>query len=599
MQKYNNRNDVPEEYKWDLTSFFEDDKEFNASFNECKKMIGELNGYVGCTRDARKLYEFLCKQIETMALWEDLYVYAYLLNDQELGVEENVLKKNKTEMLYNEFNLNTSFFAPEILKLKNEEYESLFIECLSLEEFRADLDKIYREKEHILSESEEKIVSELVNAMNHFDDMSSTMLNKEHDYGKIKIDNEFVVIAPNNYRKLMKNKDVNIRKKIYKSFNKVLDRYGNSSAQYLNGYISMNNSIAKIRKYKDSWDCKLFELNLSDKVFKSLVSATEENVSKLQKYFNLKKEVLNLDKLHMYDMSLDIANNDKDYSIKEAQDIVREAIRPLGDDYVSRYNKIIENRYIDYCQYKGKCSGGYSFSTINQDSRILMSYNYNIDSISTIAHECGHNVHHQYVNENNKIQYRSTPSLVAEVISLTNEILLSEYLVNNGKTKEEKLSGLANVLGVVVSNLFGAVREGKMEQVMYKHVHDGGTLTKEYLDKLTHKYLRKYYGDSVKFDKYANNSWINRSHYYMHFYLYSYAICVSVALSVASKILKGDKDVLDKYYKFMTCGNDMWPKDVFGVLGVDLEDKSVYIEAIEYFDVLIDKYYKIINEEVK
>ena len=138
-----------------------------------------------------------------------------------------------------------------------------------------------------------------------------------------------------------------------------------------------------------------------------------------------------------------------------------------------------------------------------------------------------------------------------------------------------------------------------MEQDMYKEVHKGGTLTKEYLDKLTRKYLRKYYGNSVKLDKYANISWINRSHYYMHFYLYSYAICVSVALSVASKILKGDKDTLNKYYEFMKCGSDMWPKDVFKVLGVDLEDKQVYIEAIEYFDTLIDKYYKIMREEVK
>ena len=597
MQKYNNRNEVPEEYKWDLTSFFKDDNEFNDSVNDCKKRIEELNSYVGCTKDANKLYEFLTKQIETVAVWQDLYVYANLLNDQDLGIEANVLKMNDTDKLYNEYNLSISFFAPELLKLTDDEYADLFKECPKLEDFKADLDRIYREKKHILSESEEKIVSELTSAMDHFEEMSSTMLNKEHDYGKVKIDNEMVVIAPNNYRRLMKNKDVNVRKKIYKSFNKVLDRYGNSSAQFLNGYVSMNNSIAKIRKYKDSWDSKLFGLNLSDKVFKSLLSATEDNVSVLQKYFNLKKDVLGLDVLHMYDMPLDMADNDKEYSIKEAQDMVRESLKPLGADYVSRFDRIIKNRFIDYCQYKGKCAGGYSFATVRQDSRILMSYNYNIDSVSTIAHESGHNVHHQYVNENNKLQYRFTSSLVAEVISLTNEILLSEYLVNNGTSKEEKLSGLANVLGVVASNFFGAVREGKMEQDMYKHVHKGGTLTKEYLDKLTRKGLRKYYGNTVKLDKYANNSWMNRSHYFMHFYLYSYAICVSVALSVASKILKGDKDTLDKYYEYMKCGSDMWPMDVFKVLGVDLEDKKVYEEAISYFDSLIDKYYEIMNDE--
>ena len=599
MQKYNNRNEVPEEYKWDLTPYFKDDKAFDDSIVKCKEYVDLLKNYVGCTKDADKLYEFLIKQIETIAIWQDLYVYANLLNDQELGIEENIVKKNETENLLNEYNLNTSFFAPELLKLTKEEYKKLFVDCPLLEEFRSDLDKTYREKEHILSESEEKIVSELVNSMNHYEDMSSDMLNSEHDYGKIKIDGDYVVIAPNNYRRLMKNKDVNIRKKIYKSFNKVLDRYSGSNAQYLNGYVSMNNSLAKIRKFKDSWDSKLFDLNLSDKVFKTLVSVTESNVDVLQKYFTLKKEALGLEVLNMYDMSLEMAGNDKEYSIKEAQELVRNSLKPLGKEYVNRFDKIVKERHIDYCQYKGKCSGGYSFATISQNSRILMSYNYNIDSVSTIAHESGHNVHHQYVNENNKLQYRFTPSIVAEVISLTNEILLSEYLVNEGSSKEEKLSGLANILGVVASNFYGAVREGKMEQDMYKHVHKGGTLTKELLGKMTRKGLKKYHGNTVKLDKYANNSWINRSHYYMHFYLYSYAICVSVALSVASKILKGDKDTLNKYYEFMKCGSDMWPKDVFMVLGVDLEDKKVYEEAISYFDTLIDRYYKIMHEEVK
>lgn len=600
MQKYNNRSEVPQEYKWDLTSFYKDDKDFNDSIKVCSEKINELKDYVGCTKDANKLYEFLCKQINVVALWEDLYVYANLLVDQDLSVDENLAKKNKTESLYNEYNLNVSFFAPELLKLNKDEYEKLFIDCPSLEEFKADLDKTYREKEHILTENEEKIVSELVNSMNKFEGMSSTMLNSEHDYGKVKVDGDVLVIVPTNYRRLMKNKDVNIRKKVYKSFNKVLDRYASSNAQYLNGYVSMNNSLAKIRRFKDSWDSRLFELNLSDKVFKALIKATESNLDVLQKYFTLKKDALGLDELHMYDMALDMANNDKEYSIKEAQEMVRESIKPLGDEYVSKYDRIIKNRFIDYCQYKGKCAGGYSFATVRQDSRILMSFNYNIDSVSTIAHESGHNVHHQFVNQNNKEQYRFTSSLVAEVISLTNEILLSEYLANNGSSKEEKLSGLANVLGVVASNFYGAVREGKMEQDMYKEVFKGGSLTKEFMNKLTRKYLKKYYGNTVKLDKYASNSWINRSHYYMHFYLFSYAICMSVALNVASKILNGDKEVLDKYYEYMKCGSDKWPQEVFMVLGVDLEDENVYIDAIKYFDTLIDKYYNIMqDEEVK
>jgi len=146
--------------------------------------------------------------------------------------------------------------------------------------------------------------------------------------------------------------------------------------------------------------------------------------------------------------------------------------------------------------------------------------------------------------------------------------------------------------------LFGAVREGKIEQEMYKEVHKCGTITKDFMDKITKKSIKKYYGNAVKLDKYSKNSWVSRSHYYAHFYLYSYAICISVALNVASKILEGDKDVLTKYYEFMKCGSDKWPSETFKVLGIDLEDKKVYENAIKYFDSLVDKYYEIYNQEV-
>lgn len=601
MQKYNNRNEVPEEFKWDLTPFFRNDIEWEDSYNKTSKLADELKNYVGCTKDANKLYEFLKKQMEVIALWEDLYVYAYLINDQELGVSESLVRKNKAEALEAVLMGNTSFFAPELLSLDKSEYEKLFEDNPALDEFKADLDKTYREKEHVLTASEEKIVTELVNAMNHYDDMSSNLLNNEHDYGKVKLDNgEVVTIAVNNYRSLMRDKNVNIRKKVYNLFNKKLAQYSSSNAMYLNSYVSMNETVAKIRKYKDSWNAKLFGLNMSDKVFKSLVKTTEDNLKSLHRYYELKRDVLGLDILHRYDLPLEMVKSSKEYSIPEAQELIREALKPLGEEYIKKYDKIINNRYIDYCQYKGKRSGGYSFSTVLQDSRILMSYNYNLDSVSTIAHESGHNVHHQFINENNAPQYRFVGSIVAEVISLTNECLLSNYLAEHGSTTEEKLAGIANMLGVISNNLFDAVREGKIEQEMYKEVKNGGMITKDFLDKKARTSLRKYYGPAVKSDKYASNSWVTRSHYYMNFYLYSYAICISVASNVARKILAGDKEMLNNYYEFMKLGSDKWAVDAFKVLGVDLESPEVYQNAIDYFDELIDKYYEIkLQEEVK
>lgn len=598
MEKYNSRKDVPEKYKWDLSDFFKDDKDYEEKFDVATKLIKELANYKNCTKDANKLYKYLEKEMNAFALCQNLYVYAYLLNDQELGIAENIERKNKAIKLLTDLEKNTSFFSDELLGLSLKEYNDLFIKNKKLYEYKAALDQIYKDKGHILSPETENIITDLINATNHFEDISSTMLNSEHNYGTIRFDDGRVEqIQKNNYRLFLKNENERIRKEAFISFNDKIDEYSKTSAALLNSYVSMKNTNAKIHNFDSSWQQNLHKLDLSDKVFTTLVDAAYDNLDSLHRYYKLKKKALNLDILNSYDLNLNMVKNDKEYTIEEAQEIIRKSLSPLGEEYLSKFDKIINNKYIDYCQYQGKCSGGYSFSTRLNDSRILMSYNYDLISVSTIAHEAGHNINHQYIKENNKIQYNATYPIVAEVASLTNECLLSSYLADNGTTKDEKLAGLENIMEVFISNFYGAVREGKIETDMYDKSLNGGTITKDYLDKLTLDSLSKYYGSEIKYDEKSKNSWVSRSHYYMNFYLYSYAICVSVATNVASKILGGDKEFLDKYIEFLKIGSDKNPKEAFEVLGINLEDKEVYETAIKYFDSLINKYNQILDKE--
>lgn len=596
MKVYKSRSSVEEKYKWDLSDFFQDEEDFQKSLKKTKKNIQELSKFVGCTKDAKKLYDFLKLEVETIALWEDLYVYSYLVNDQELGVPESIERKNQAEMLNLELEKNISFFAPELLKLSQKDYDKLFIDNPKLNEYKADLDKTYREKKHILTENEEVIVSSLVNSMNHFSDMSSTIINRLHDYGTVKVDGEEVSVAANNYRHLMHQMDPKVRHKVRDQYLGKIEEYSPVNAMLLSSYVSMQDQMAQIRHFESSWDAKMFHWNLDSKVFRTLVDTTEKHLDSLQRFYQLKKKVLGLKKLTPYDLSLEMSKSDREYKITESQKIILKALAPLGEEYLEKFRKIIDNRYIDYCQYKGKCGGGYSFSTMHHESRILMSFNGGLESVSTIAHEGGHNVHHQFMMANNPLQYRDAPSIMAEVASLTNECLLSSYLAKYGRDKEEKLAGIANILDVIVSNLFGAVREGKMEEDFYNYVHEGGMLTKEYMDELSYNSLSKYYGDAVEIDDKIRNSWVSRSHYYMNFYLYSYAICISVACSIASKILEGDQDTLDHYLQFLKTGSDKWPIEAYEILGINLENEKVYCDAIEYFDSLVEQFEKIYNE---
>ncbi len=590
MKTYQTRDDVPQKYKWDLTSFFKDEEEFNQSLNELENNIAKIASYVGCTKDANKLYEFLNFEINTLALFEDLYVYAHLINDQELGISKNIERKNKTIILNGKLSEALSFFNPELLKLSPIEYQNLFITNPKLKEYQKVLDDIYRYKNHILNEEEDIIVTKLTNAMDHFDDISSTMLNKNHNYGYVKVDDEKILITSTNFRKLMRNPNQDVRKKAYLSFHKVINQYSDINAGLLNSYISMEEQLAKIYKFSSSWEQKLFSLELSDKVFKTLCETTEDNLDILHKFFALKKAVLKLEPFNSYDTALPMSHNVKEYSIEDALAIIKNALKPLGNEYQEKFAKIITNHYIDYCEYKGKCSGGYSFATLKQDSRILLSFNGNLDSVSTIAHEAGHNIHHQFIKENNPLQYLESPNIICEVASLTNEFLLSHYLAKNGENKDEKLAGIENILNVIENNLFGAVREGLMEQDMYNKVAADTSLTKEYLDNLSKKSLEKYSGSSVKIHQYAKNGWVTRSHYYMNYYLFSYAICVCVAANVAKKIINNDSQMLKNYLEFLKTGSDKTPMEVYKILNIDLENKNLYQEAIDYFNELLDEY---------
>ena len=595
MNKYKSRKDVPEKYKWDLTDFFKNYDEFDEEYNKLTKEIEKAKEYVGCTNESNKLNEFIKYFIDIDNRLENLYVYAFLKSDEELGIAENIDKKNKALMLYSTFSNYISFFDPEIISLSKEEYSKLF-DNKDLLEYKFMLDEIYKNKKHILSENEEKIINDLLTSMNNFEDISSNMLNSEHDYGTVIIDGEETVITSTNFRKLLKNNDPKIREEVFKKFKEVRTRYAGTSASLLDSYVKSNNAVAKIRKFDHAWDKKLFDYNMPEEAYNALINTVENNVDKLQKYYKMFKKKLGLKELHQYDLNLEITSSNKKYTIEEGINLIRNALEPLGEDYIKCYNKIIDNHYIDYCEYKGKCSGGYSASTTDHDSRILLSFNDDLDSISTIAHECGHNVHHQIVMKNNPKQYRGVTTLVAEVASLTNECLLSSYLAKNGETKEEKLNGINNILGVITSNLYGAVREGKMESDFYKYSLDNNALTKEYLNELSLNSLKKYYGNEVIIDKNGENGWIGRSHYYANFYLYNYAFCVSVAVANASKILSGDREALDRYMKYLSLGGNVYPIDAFKTLGFDLTDSKVYEDAIKYFDLLIEQYEKISKE---
>ena len=594
MSKYNSRSDVPEKYKWNLDDFYKDDNEFEKSLEDASNKISKFKDYKGKLKDGKKLFELLTLDNETTCLVDNLYVYAHLKNDEELGNSNNIKRQNKAIKLITDYSNAVSFIEPEILSFTKEEFNKLF-DYKDLNEFKFMLDEMYKNKEHVLTENEEIIINELLSSSGDYEDILSNILSNEHDYGKVLIDGKEEEIHSTNIRKILQNPDDNVRKEAYFKLKSLRDRYAGTCASLLDSYVKQNNTLAKLRHFDNAFERKMFYRNFPKEAYKTLIDTVKNHYDSSRNYYKLIKNAYNLNEMHTYDMNLSLYPSKKKYTIEEGIDLIKKALKPLGDEYLKCFEKIIDNRYIDFCEYKGKRSGGYSIDTPDHDSRILLSYNNDLESVSTVIHESGHNIHNQFIKRNNPIQYREITTLTAEIASLTNECLLSSYLASNG-TLDEKLAGISNILSVIECNLFDCIREADMEFKFNDYSLAGEALTKDYLNELGKKSLEEYLGDSVIIDDYANEGWISRLHYYCDYYLCDYSFCISVACANAKRILSGDKIQLERYLNFLKLGSDVYPIEAIKTLGFDLTDKKVYEEAINYFDSLLEEYTKISKE---
>ena len=593
MEKYQSRKDVPDKYKWDLSNFVKDENDYQKKVKYIKENLPKLKEFVGCTKSGEKLYEYMEFDISLAGAIEGLDGYTFALQDEDLANDKEKEKRQFVLNLLTQYRYESSFFNPELLSLSKEEYDALY-KFEDLKKYKSYLDDQYRFKDHTLTEEEKKMVSLLTQDLPTYSNIQATIINSCNNYGEITLEDGSVeTLTLTNYRSLLRKSGREKRKEIYLKFQSVIRQYAPIIATSLNNYVKEKASLAKISKFESAWDQKMFALNLSTKVFDALTSAVEKRKNLNVKYKNLRSKVLGIDDLMPWDSAVDIAKDKKEYTIEDAQKLVLEALKPLGEDYIKHFKHIFDSNSIDYCQYKGKRSGAYSLSAFNEhDSKILMSFNGNFLNVSTIAHEGGHHVNHQYICENNLPLYSRCSSIVAEVTSLTNEFLLSYYM-SYSKDKDEALMGLSNAINLIDNNIVGAVIEGNIERRMYEEVEKGGSLTAAFLDNLVEKELLKFTCTNELKHEYQKNMWCLRNHYYKFFYLYSYSICASVASFVAKNIIEGNKEVLDNYLKFLKCGTDMSIKDTYKILGVDLEDKKTYEEAMSFYDSLMDKFMEV------
>ncbi len=592
------RSEIKDEYKWDLSKIYKDKKEWQKDFDDAKEEILKVTSYRNSfLSNGKKLYEYFKYDEAVSRKLEKIYYYAHLNYDADTLNEEYKVMKNKVLDLFTKYNELSSFVVPEILKLDEKKLASFYKDEERLEDYRFSIENIYRFKNHTLDEEKEKMLSNLSKCLSNPEETYEALTDSDFEYDYITDEKgNKVKFNESNYSLFIKSKDRGVRKKAFEMLHNKYKKYIRTITSTYKGEVETNVVLAKIRNYDSAISASLYSDNVSKDIYNNLIKVVNDNMDVLYKYYDLKKEILSLDRLHMYDTYVEIINKvSKKYTFDEAKEIVIDALSVLGDKYISNLKKAFDEKWIDIYHSKGKRSGAYSSGNFDVNPYVLLNFEGTLDDVSTLAHELGHSMHTYLSCKNNPYQYSSYEIFVAEVASTVNELLLANYMLKNSKNKEEKLAVINHILDLYKATLYRQTMFAEFERETHKLREKGEVLTSDLLSNMYYNLVKKYFGPNVLCDDLIRYEWARIPHFYYNFYVYKYATGISAASYIVDGILNNREGALENYINFLKTGGSMYPLDELKIAGVDLNNKSVVLSAIKTFERYLKEFKDIYN----
>ena len=440
----------------------------------------------------------------------------------------------------------------------------------------------FKEEEILAAASDITKVSEDVYDMFSFADLEFPEIEDEEG-NKVKL-------THSNYSVFLKSKNPRVRKDAFEAMYLVYGKYKNTFASTLYGGIKSEIFYSKIRKYKSALEASLFQDDISVDVYNNLIKAVDESLPTLNKYVDLKKMFLGLEEIHMYDLYVPLTEKfDMKITYEEAKEIILNALKPLGDEYLKLIQRAFDERWIDVYENEGKQGGAYSWGSYDSHPYILMSYKNDLNSLFTLIHELGHSMHSYYSRTTQPYIYSSYKIFVAEVASTLNELLLINYLLENSKSKEETLYLLNYYLEQFRTTVYRQTMFAEFEKITHESVESGEPLTAKEFTDIYYKLNEKYYKESCVVDEQIGLEWARIPHFYSNFYVYKYATGFSAASALSKQILEEGKPAVERYIEFLKSGGSEYPLDQLRKAGVDMEKKESVEEALQIFKGLVDK----------
>ena len=593
MDHIKERREVPKEFQWNLERIFKTDEEFQKEIEAVRKQIDEFAKLEGhTTENAKTFYRSITAGNEIERRLNKLYTYASMKSDEDVANTENQAKKEQVVNLYNYASSKMYFQTPELLNTEKEVIESFYQAEPKLLEHKTNIEEVYRYKPHTLPKEEEKLLSNLSSAFGNDETTYGYLTDSDLDFGTIHDENGVEVpLTDTNFSIYIKSPKREVRKEAFERLYEVYKQFQNTITATFNGAIKQNVAMAHIKHYKTSFEAALFGDELDPKVYDTLVSSVRNHSDVLHDYYRLRKEVLNLKELHLYDVYTNLVpDTDTKYPFETASRLVLDALKPLGDAYINDLKQAFTESWIDIYPNKNKRGGAYSSGSYDTMPYVLLNYQDKLDDVSTLAHELGHSMHSFYTRKNQPYQYGDYPIFVAEVASTVNELLLAKHMLKVSTNKNERLAILNQLLELFKGTIYRQVMFAEFEKYAYDLVEQDEVITPDKLCKKYYELNQDYFGSDVVVDKEIAYEWEKVPHFYYHFYVYKYATGISAACHIVEGILSGDEAKRDAYLKMLANGCRENPLNTLKIAGVDMTDKEVYESAIRMFADTIEEF---------
>ena len=583
------RSTIENKFKWTIDEMYPNEESIEKDIQKVKELIEEVKKYKGILADSEEnLFKALNISEETSRILQNLYVYTHMKSHEDTRINKNQGNATKTDMLSTELSMATSYMVPEIIAMDSEKLEN-YLKTEKLSHYKKYVDDILRLKPHTLNEREEELLAAVADLSGVPENVYDMLSFADLQFPEIEDENgEKVRVTHSNFSLFLKSKDARVRKDAFEAMYGIYGQYKNTFASTLYGGIKSEIFYAKTRKYESALQGSLFQDNVSVNVYNNLIDAVHENLDTLNDYIDLKKKFLGLDKINMYDLYVPLTENfDMEISYEKAQEIILEALKPLGEEYLENVKKAFAEGWIDVYGNEGKQGGAYSWGSYDSKSYILMSYKDDLNSLFTLIHEMGHSMHSFYSKNNQPYLYSGYKIFVAEVASTLNELLLINYLLKNAESKEERVYLLNYYLEQFRTTVYRQTMFAEFEKICHGKVEEGEPLTAEDFNNIYYDLNKKYYGESCDVNEEIALEWARIPHFYSNFYVYKYATGFSAASALSKQILEEGESAVSRYKEFLKSGGSEFPLDQLRKAGVDMEKKESVDEALHVFKDLV------------